>query len=108
LALALLYSCSDNNDKKKEPLSADHPKSSQSAIDSVFNFQYQTDFTDKNIINRSDRKVDLLFNGIQNYFGGQQISIVRFRTECMDCLPIQEYRGGLLFGKRLLITPDKI
>ncbi|HNU15247.1 MAG TPA: hypothetical protein PKI55_12390 [Chitinophagaceae bacterium] len=87
---------------------ADQSISNQPQVDSFHTFEYQIDFVDKNIINKSDRNVDLLFNGIDNYFGGKENSTVRFRTECMGCLSIQAYQGGLLFGKRLFITADNI
>lgn len=108
LALVIFYSCNGKTSKEKKPLLTDQPKANQEFVDSVFTFQYQTGFTDKNIINKSDRKVDMLFNGIKNYFGGHESSIVRFRSECMGCLTVQEFNGGLLFGKRLLITTDNI
>lgn len=85
----------------------DQPKPAQ-AVDSALTFEYQTDFADKNIVNRSDRKIDLLFNGIKNYFGGHEDPVVRFRTECMGCLSVQKFEGAVLFGKRLLITENNI
>ena len=108
LTLIFFYSCISNTSKEKEPLLAEQPIAMQTLVDSALIFQYQTDFTDKNITNKSDRKIDLLFNGIENYFGGHESSIVRFRTECMGCLPVQEFDGGLLFGQRLLITSNNI
>lgn len=86
----------------------DQTVSNKPQLDSAYTFPYQIDFTNNNIINKSDRKVDLLFNGIDKYLGGHENSTVRFRTECMGCLSIQEYQGGLLFGKRLFISPDNI
>lgn len=108
LTLVVWYSCNNHNSKDKESLLTDQVSSNQLQADSVYTFEYQIDFTDKNIINKSGRKVDLLFNGINRYFGGKENPTVRFRTECMRCLPVQAYQGGLLFGKRLFITPDKI
>lgn len=108
LAFVLFYSCNGKTNKEKVISFTDKPKLTEASVDSVFTFRYQIDFTDKNINNKSDRKVDLLYNGIDNYFGGHESSIVRFRTEFMANLPMQEFNGGLLFGKRLLITADSI
>jgi len=76
--------------------------------DSALIFSYKTDFRDKNIRNKSGKEIDLLYNGVAEYFGGHIISGVNFRTECMPCERVQKFMGGLLFAKRLLITPDKI
>jgi hypothetical protein len=108
LVLTLYYSCNGSRSEQKEPLLTRQPTSNQAAADSVFTFEYQINFADKNITNKSDRKVDLLFNGIDNYFGGHESPIVRFSTECMRCQPVQEFQGGVLFGKRLLITRNNI
>ncbi len=106
--LLFFFSCSGKPTKVTEALSPDQPTTQASTIDTAFTFNYQTNFVDRNIINKSDRKVDLLFNGIKGYLGGQSISNVSFRTECIGCQPIQEFKGGLLFGKRLLITAENI
>ena len=108
MILVVCYSCSNHDSKDKEPSLTDQATSNQPPVDSVYTFEYQIEFTDKNITNKSDRKVDLLFNGINNYLGGHESSTVRFRTECMGCLSVQAYQGGLLFGKRIFITPDNI
>lgn len=91
-----------------EPLLTDQPTTKTAIIDTALVFQYQTNFIDKNIINKSDRKVDLLFNGVEGYLGGRRNTNVSFYTECMACQSVQEFNGGLLFGKRLLITPEYI
>ncbi|MGB3007473.1 MAG: hypothetical protein WBC06_13240 [Chitinophagaceae bacterium] len=91
-----------------ETLLPDQPTTQVATIDTPLIFNYQTNFVDRNIINKSDRKVDLLFNGVEGYLGGHSISTVGFRTECMGCESIQEFKGGLLFGKRLLITAENI
>lgn len=104
----LVASCGN----KTMPLSKDSwPDKSEPGsmtTDSILVFSYKTDFDNPNISNRSDRKIDLLFNGVNNYFGGYPNPKVRFRTECLPCEPIQEYMGALLFAKRLLIMPDQI
>jgi hypothetical protein len=76
--------------------------------DSVFFFSYQNNFKDKNISNNSAKQIDLLFNGVDNYFGGNKNTGVHFSTECMGCEPIQEFQGGLLYAKRFMITPEEI
>lgn len=91
-----------------ETLPPDQPSTQVATIDTALIFNYQANFVDRNIINNSDRKVDLLFNGVEGYLGGHSISNVSFRTECMGCQSIQEFKGGLLFGKRLLITAENI
>lgn len=108
LAFVLFYSCNGKTNKENVISLTDKPKLTEASVDSVFTFRYQINFTDKNINNKSDRKVDLLFNGIDNYFGGHESSIVHFRSESIANLPMQEFNGGLLFGKRLLITTDSI
>lgn len=106
--LLLFYSCKNKPAKVTETLLPDQPPTQVATIDTALIFDYQTNFVDRNIINKSDRKVDLLFNSVEGYLGGHSISNVGFRTECMGCQPIQEFKGGLLFGKRLLITSDNI
>ena len=107
IALGLLYSC--ENKRRKLPENSSATTNQQTAgTDSILTFYFNTNFTDKNIENNSDRKIDLLFNGVTGYLGGQSSSQVRFNTECMLCEPLQEFNGGLLFGKQLLITNDSI
>jgi hypothetical protein len=84
------------------------PATQVATLDSALIFNYQTNISDKLITNKSDRKVDLLFNGVEGFLGGHSISEVRFKTECMGCMSVQEFNGGLLLGKRLLITADNI
>ena len=87
---------------------ANKPKIDSLATDSILTFSFVTNFSHQNISNKSDRQIDLLFNGIDNYLGGQANHKVHFQTECLPCESIQEYMGGLLFAKRLLITSDQI
>lgn len=84
------------------------PATEVATIDSALIFHYQTNISDKLITNKSDRKVDLLFNGVEGFLGGHRVLNVRFKTECMGCMSVQEFHGGLLLGKRLLITADNI
>ncbi len=93
---------------RTDTISSVHKSTQTANIDSALVFNYHTNFTDKNIINTSDRKVDLLFNGVKGYLGGDRISNVSFMAECMGCQPIQKFKGGLLFGKRLFITAENI
>lgn len=76
--------------------------------DSVINYPYINNFSDRNIVNNSDRQIDLLYNSINHYLGGQRNYQVTFHTECLPCEPIQVFEGGLLFAKQLLITSDQI
>lgn len=73
-------------------------------------FSFITNFSHPNISNTSDRRIDLLFNGVNNYLGGKRNPDIDFHTECLECEPMQKVLGGkeLLFAKRLLITPKQI
>jgi len=105
----LIFCCCNNKPSKAtETFLADQPKTKVATIDTALIFNYQTNLVDRNILNKSDRKVDLLFNGVEGYLRGHSFSTVGFMTECMGCQSIQEFKGGLLFGKRLLITADNI
>ena len=109
ILLVLLVASCDNGTKTVSDSSlSDKTKAESSTTDSVMTFSFVTNFSHPNITNKSDRQIDMLFNGIDNYLGGQSNPNVRFHTECMRCEPIQEYMGGLLFAKRLLISNDKI
>jgi hypothetical protein len=108
IGIVFFYSCNNKPNKVTVTLVTNHPKPRIAIIDTPLTFQYQTNFIDKNIINKSDRKIDMLFNGVEGYMGGQRNSNVNFRTECMACEPVHEFKGGLLFGKRILITPSNI
>jgi hypothetical protein len=83
-------------------------KSDSILTDSVLILSFESNFKNSNISNNSDRQVDVLFNGVNKYLGGHKNSKINFTTECMRGEPIQEYQGGLLFSKRLLITSDDI
>lgn len=101
-------SCNNQPVKVTETLASDQPKNQVTTIDTAIIFSFQNNFVDKQIINKSNRKVDLLFNGIEGYLGGRSNSNVSFATECMGCQSIQEFKGGLVFGKRLFITAESI
>jgi hypothetical protein len=109
ILLVLLVTSCDNRTKTVSDNSViDKPKTDSSATDSILTFSFVTNFSHQNISNKSDKQIDLLFNGIDNYLGGQSHHKVHFHTECLPCEPIQEYLGGLLFAKRLLIMTDQI
>lgn len=93
---------------KSESLITVKPKTDSLAADSVLIFSFVSNFSHQSISNKSDRQIDMLFNSIDKYLGGQPNPKVHFQTECLPCEPIQEYMGGLLFAKRLLITKDQI
>lgn len=74
----------------------------------ILKFPFVINFSNPNISNKSDRQIDLLFNGVNNYLGGQQNPKIDFHTECLQCEQVQKCQGGLLFAKHLLIMPDQI
>ena len=108
LWVLLVASCDNKTTTKSESSVTDKPKIDTLATDSILTFSFVTNFRHQNISNKSDRQIDLLFNSIDKYLGGQSNNKVHFQTECLPCEPIQEYLGGLLFAKRLLITKDQI
>lgn len=82
----------------------------QSAIDTsktsdTFKIFDILNIDDSNIINTSDRQIDIILNGTNNYLGGKNQGPL-FSTECMVCLPFQSYNKGILFGKKLFIKGD--
>lgn len=105
--LGLLYSCENKTSKLAEN-SSETTNQQTADIDSILTFYFNTNFTNKNIENNSDSKIDLLFNGVTGYLEGYKDPDVSFNTECMSCQPVQEFNGGILFGKQLLITKDSI
>jgi hypothetical protein len=109
ILLTLLFaSCDNKTTTNSESSVSDQQKTDSLTIDSILTFSFVTNFSHQNISNKSDRQIDLLFNNINNYLGGQTNYKVHFQTECLRCEPIQEFMGGLLFAKRLLITKDQI
>jgi hypothetical protein len=108
VAALLVASCDHKTTNKSDSSLLDEPKTGSLSVDSILTFSFVTNFQNQNISNKSDRQVDLLFNGVNNYFGGHLHSEVDFRTECLPCAPVQEYLGGILFAKRLFITTDRI
>lgn len=107
IILALLVTSCDNKTVSDSSV-ADKPKRDTSQTDSILTFLFVTNFSHENISNKSDRQIDLLFNGIDNYLGGQSNHKVQFHSECLSCEPMQEFMGGILFAKRLLITSNQI
>ena len=104
----LLISCGNKSTSKSDNSDMDKHKADSLASDSILTYSYQNNFSHSSIINNSDRQIDLLYNSIDKYLGGKIDLKVRFKTECLTCEPIQEYAGGLLFAKQLLITNDQI
>lgn len=84
------------------------PNTDSLKTDSILTFSYKNNISDVNISNSSDRKIDILFNSLKHYLGGQKNDRINFRAECLICQPIKEYHGGLLFAKRFFITQDQI
>lgn len=76
---------------------------------SDMNIKIQYDIRDSNIINTTnDKRIDVLFNGVENFLGGIKNYKASFNTECLMCEPIQEYNGGLLFARRLMIKTNMV
>ncbi|MBP6303859.1 MAG: hypothetical protein KA501_10790 [Bacteroidia bacterium] len=109
LSLVLfIASCENKTNKVSNNSLSDQPKADSLITDSVLTFSFETNFSHPNISNNSDRQVDLLFNGVDNYLGGHLNPKVDFKTEGLPYEPIQEFLGGLLFAKRFLILSDQI
>lgn len=107
LSILLISACDNNKKTKKDNLVTVKPKI-DSKTSSVLTVEYQTNFRDHNISNNTDRQIDLLFNGIHNYFGSYNKKQIDFNSECLECEPIQEYYNGLVFAKQLLIKTNQI
>ena len=76
--------------------------------DSMFSAEIIRKINDASISNNTEKTIDILFNGADNYLGGHRNAKMNFATECMVCEPIQVYKQGFLFGKRLYITKDSV
>lgn len=102
----LAYGCESKNKRNLEN-TMNNVRNTQKS-DSFIVLKYDTSITHGNIYNTTNRKIDLIYNGVNNYLGGQKNLKIYFRTECMSCEPVQEYADGILFSKRLLITNQKL
>lgn len=76
--------------------------------DSTFYVEIIREINDSSITNNTDKTIDILFNGINNYLGGHKNPKLNFATECMMCEPVQVYQQGFLFGKKLYVTKDTV
>ncbi len=85
-------------------------KSSEKNSTKINYLQFQPIYNikDTNIINKTDKTIDILYNGINNYLGGKHNLKIHFSTECMICENIQTYKNGFIFGKKLYVTKDSI
>jgi hypothetical protein len=108
ILVLLISSCNNRTKTINDSSSSERLKTDSLLADSILTFSFDTNFRNPNISNNSNRQIDLLFNGIDNYFGGHRNPKINFRTECLPCEPIYEYMGGLFFTKRLLITSNQI
>src|SRR4051812_39955225 len=108
LIILLFVSCDNGAKKILVEENQNKTKTISVLVDSVLALPYKLGFTHKNISNGSDRRVDMLYNGAEGCFGGSKNPKVNFFSECLSCEPIQEFEGGLLFAKRLLITNTEI
>jgi hypothetical protein len=106
LILAFLASC--NNYSHEAVLTSNTDSAKLISEDSVFSLSVTKNISDTSIINTTGKTIDILFNGVDNYLGGQRNPKMNFATECMVCEPVQVYEHGFLFGKRLSVTKDSI
>lgn len=106
--LILIVSISCNNSTHNTTSTSKTDSTKFLTQDSIYSLSIVKNVSDTSIINTTDRTVDILFNGVDNYLGGQRNPKLNFATECLVCEPIQTYEHGLLFGKKLFITKDSI
>lgn len=85
-------------------------KSSEKNSTKINYLQFQPIYNikDTNIINKTDKTIDILYNGINNYLVGKHNFNIHFPTECIICENIQTYKNGFIFGKKLYVTKDSI
>ena len=107
IALTIAFSCKSKI-SNVNPNNIDSSNAKRDSITLPVVYQYILNFKDKNIKNHSDRIVDVLYNGINNYLAGKANANVRFQSECMRCLNVQQYNEGILFGKQLIINNNNI
>lgn len=104
--LPALFIVSCSNEKNTTPTSKS--KEVDVTTNDTLAFPFISNIRHPIISNNSDRQIDVLFNGVNNYLGGKANSNVHFTSECLSCESIQEYKGELLFAKRLLISANQI
>lgn len=63
--------------------------------------------THMGIINRSKRRIFLMYNSTENRFPVIDSAHTVFETECMACGPVQQFDGHLVFARRLVIFQQK-
>lgn len=103
---SFIISC---NNQTQKPSGISGTRDLQSEIhDSVFTAEIIRNANDTSISNTTNRTIDILFNGVDNYLGGNRNYKMHFATECMICEPVQVYKKGFLFGKRLYVTKDDV
>ncbi len=100
LATILFMSCKDNSSNKNNLPNLDKDKQDK---DSIIILTFKQNIKDSLISNTTNRRIDILFNGIDNFLGGQRNPKLNFETECTVCNTFQSYDKGLIFGKRLFI-----
>ena len=97
--LVILASCQENRvDTGSKPPGSD----------STINIDIAVNIVDSSITNSTNRTVDVLVNGVDNYLGGKHDPRLNFSTECMVCEPVLSLKDGFLFGRRLKITSDSV
>jgi hypothetical protein len=97
LVSMLFIACNSSTSNNDKSLTDTAKKEQEISL----NFPYSQNVKDSAIINSAGKSVDILFNGVKGFLGGQEYLKIRFNTECMMCEPIQAYKEGFLFGKRL-------
>ncbi len=103
-----VFITSCDNQTRERPISSKTENVKVGLQDSVLSATIIKNISDSSIINTTDRTIDILFNGVDNYLGGQRNPKMNFATECMVCEPVQVYEQGFLFGKRLYVTSDSV
>jgi len=63
---------------------------------------------DKKIRSDSSYKVEILYNGMDNFLGGKKNPKVNFQSEWLPEEQVQVIEEGLLFANRILIAKDKV
>ena len=101
----LVLACNDNA-KREDSGQAKKLNSDSYNSDSSRTFSYKQKIKDSLIVNLTNKSVDILFNGVKGFLGGQK-NMVSFTTECVVCEPFQIYNNGILFAKRLYFDTEK-
>lgn len=108
LILTLLLISCNNQTQKPIVVSRTEEDLQASNQDSSITAEIIKNVRDTSINNSTNRTIDILFNGVDDYLGGHRDPKMNYATECMICEPVQVYKQGFLFGKRLYFTKDSV